>query len=323
RWIGVRNMERGWGKPSTYIEGFEWFLAPTDLNNQNPDPDKSPDVINNSWGCPPNEGCDLSNFGVMQDVVANLKAAGIVVVVSAGNAGSGCGSIDDPAAIFEESFSIGATRSNDTIANFSSRGGVSIDGSFRTKPNVSAPGVGVRSCTPGGNYQFFSGTSMAGPHVAGAVALILSAAPELKGQVDVIEDILEQTAIPKYTDQACDSIPGSIVPNNTYGYGRIDVLQAVKLALKTVAANDIEKPKTTVTSFPNPVSNTLYFDVKEFNGDILIEIFDVPGKLIYSSKQQVAGDKLVKCDFQHESTGLYFYKITGQQLCVAGKFVKN
>ena len=322
KWIGVRNMERGWGKPSTYIEAFEWFIAPTDLDNQNPNPDKSPDVINNSWGCPPQEGCDLSNFNIMNAVVANVKASGIVVVVSAGNSGSGCGSVDDPAAIFEESFSVGATRQNDTIANFSSRGSVTVDGSNRTKPNVSAPGVGVRSSIPGNDYAFFSGTSMAGPHVVGAVALILSAAPELKGNVDVIEDILEQTAVPKYSDQSCGGIDGSALPNNTYGYGRIDVLKAVELALLTVSSGETFLKNPSVNVFPNPVSKDLYFDVKDLKGELNIEIFDALGKIIFKSKELSSGNRLVKCELHDENHGMYFYKLTGQNLQLTGKFLK-
>ncbi len=322
KWIGVRNMERGWGMPSTYIEAFEWFIAPTNLNNENPDSDKSPDVINNSWGCPPIEGCDLSNFNIMNTVVANVKASGIVVVVSAGNSGSGCASVDDPAAIFEESFSIGATRDNDTIANFSSRGSVEIDGSNRTKPNVSAPGVGVRSSTPGGNYAFFSGTSMAGPHVAGAVGLILSAAPELKGQVDVVEDILEQTAVPKYSDQSCGGIEGTSVPNNTYGYGRIDVLKAVELALLTVSSQDLNPASTQLNVFPNPSKNTVYFDLKDFKGDIKVEIFDALGRTIYNNIESIEGNKLIRCELHDENQGMCFYKLTGQNLQLTGKFLK-
>ncbi|MCB0621054.1 MAG: S8 family serine peptidase, partial [Saprospiraceae bacterium] len=88
RWIACRNMERGYGSPATYIECFEWFLAPTDLNGQNPDPSKAPHVINNSWSCPELEGCNPDNFAFMQTAVDNLKASGVVVVVSAGNSGS-------------------------------------------------------------------------------------------------------------------------------------------------------------------------------------------------------------------------------------------
>src|SRR5690606_6949367 len=142
-WCACRNMERGWGTPFTYLECFEWFLAPTDLNNQNPDPTKAPHVINNSWSCPQAEGCDSSNWMLLDMAVMNLRLAGTVVVVSAGNSGSGCGSVSTPAAMFEGSFSVGATRENDTIAGFSSRGPVFVDGSLRLKPNVAAPGVSV------------------------------------------------------------------------------------------------------------------------------------------------------------------------------------
>ena len=62
RWIGCRNMNAGVGTPTTYIECFEWFIAPTDLAGQNPNPAMAPDVINNSWGCPESEGCSAGQF---------------------------------------------------------------------------------------------------------------------------------------------------------------------------------------------------------------------------------------------------------------------
>ena len=218
KWIGCRNMDRGWGTPATYTECFEWFLAPTDLNDENPDPSKAPDVINNSWGCPPEEGA--IDPLILQTVVERVRAAGIVVVVSAGNSGPGAGSISDPPAIYDASFTVGATDSGDTIAGFSSRGPVTVDGSNRSKPDIAAPGVNIRSCIPGGYAGGWSGTSMAGPHVAGLVALLLSAHPELKGQVDAIERIIEQTAVPL----------GDPVPNTAYGFGRIDALAALGLS---------------------------------------------------------------------------------------------
>ena len=79
KWIGCRNMERGWGSPQSYIECFEWFLAPTNLQNQNANPDFAPHVINNSWGCPTVEGCNSDNFELMRIAVSNLRAAGVVV----------------------------------------------------------------------------------------------------------------------------------------------------------------------------------------------------------------------------------------------------
>ncbi len=229
KWIGCRNMERGYGAPSTYLECFEWFLAPTDLNDENADPSKAPDVINNSWHCPEKEGCNSINFATMETAVNNLKNAGIMVVVSAGNEGSACSSIASPPNFFEASFDVGATNVNDTIAGFSSRGPTSGYGTPIVKPNISAPGVGVYSSKNGSDtsYGTSSGTSMAGPHVAGAVALLIHAKPDLRGKPNQIEDILEQNAIYLDTDQSCGGVAGTETPNNTYGYGRIDIYKAI------------------------------------------------------------------------------------------------
>ena len=228
RWIGCRNMEQGWGTPATYSECYEWFIAPTDLNDENPRSDLAPDVINNSWSCPTQEGCTDPN--VLLAVVNNVRAAGILTVHSAGNSGSGCSSVSTPAAIYDASFTVGATDGADNIAVFSSRGPVSVDGSNRLKPDVSAPGVGVWSSVPGTGYALKSGTSMAGPHVAGLTALLISVDPALAGQVDQIEDILRYSAVKRTTTQECGGVPGSEVPNNTYGWGRVDAFRAFLFA---------------------------------------------------------------------------------------------
>ncbi|MCZ2101779.1 MAG: S8 family serine peptidase [Chitinophagales bacterium] len=231
QWIGCRNMDEGDGTLTTYVECFEWFLAPYPVGGGSGDPTKMPHVINNSWGCPPVEGCNTTNFDVMELALNNLRDAGCVIVVSAGNSGSACETVNDPAAIFEGSFTIGATNSSDVIADFSSRGAVTVDGSGRSKPNVSAPGVGIRSCIKNGTFANSSGTSMAGPHVAGLVALMISANPNLAGNVDLIETIIEQTSTPLTTTQNCNGIPGASSPNNTYGYGRINATAAIEMVL--------------------------------------------------------------------------------------------
>ena len=231
KWIACRNMDEGFGTPSSYIECFQWFLAPTDIAGNNPDPAKAPHVINNSWGCPIAEGCNPGNFATMEVAVNNLRSAGVVVVVSAGNRGSGCSSIDDPAAIFDGSFTVGATDSSDDIAGFSSRGHVTVDGSNRMKPDISAPGVAVRSCVRNNSYRTWDGTSMAGPHVTGAVALLISANPSIAGNVALIESTLTGSTLTRTSTQNCGGTPGSAIPNNTYGYGRIDILDAVNALL--------------------------------------------------------------------------------------------
>ncbi|MBN1979167.1 MAG: S8 family serine peptidase, partial [Anaerolineae bacterium] len=179
QWIGCRNMNQGVGTPATYIECFEFFLAPYPIGGDpaaDGDPAKAPHVINNSWVCPPDEGCDPAAIQLMQMTVENVRAAGIVVIASAGNEGSICSSVMYPPAIYDAAFSVGATDSGDAIASFSSRGPVTVDGSDRRKPDVSAPGVSIRSSRRGGGYTYMQGTSMAGPHVAGTVALLWSSA---------------------------------------------------------------------------------------------------------------------------------------------------
>ncbi len=197
-------------------------------------------MINNSWGCPPSEGC--TDPLVLKTVVDNTRAAGIVVVVSAGNSGSSCGTVNDPPAIYDSAFTVGATNSTEGIVSFSSRGPVTVDGSNRLKPDVSAPGFGIRSSIPGGVYWTMSGTSMAAPHVAGQVALVLSAMPSWKGQVDSIEARVAQTALPRTSTQTCGGVPGSQVPNNTFGWGRIDALAAVSMADLAVQITDCSGP---------------------------------------------------------------------------------
>lgn len=228
QWIGCRNMDNGVGTPQTYIECYQWFVAPTEVNGANPDPTKAPDIINNSWSCPLSEGCTEPE--VLLAAVANVRAAGILTVHSAGNSGYNCGSVSTPAAIYDQSFTVGNTTNSDLIAFSSSRGPVLVDGSGRLKPDISAPGTGIRSSIPDGGYSSLSGTSMAAPHVAGLAALLISARPELAGQVDLLESLIGRSALPLATTETCGGIPAGAAPNNTFGYGRINALAAYQQA---------------------------------------------------------------------------------------------
>jgi subtilisin family serine protease len=225
-------MDRGDGTPARYTECFQFLLAPTDSNGQNPRPDLGADVISNSWGCPPSEGCTDPN--VLRAVIENTRAAGIFISVAAGNGGSACSTLGEVPASYEASFSVGAVSVADTIASFSSRGPVTADGSNRMKPDIVAPGVSIRSSVPGDGYSRFSGTSMATPHVSGAVALLWSAAPWLAGHVPETEELLRATAIPLTSDQQCGGVPGTAVPNPVFGWGRLDIFAAVSTVLAPV-----------------------------------------------------------------------------------------
>jgi serine protease AprX len=292
RWIGCRNMDAGGnGTPETYTTCYEWFIAPTRVDGTDPRPDLAPDVINNSWGCPPSEGCNPNSLLVP---VQNLVAAGIVTSHSAGNSGSACESVEEPAAIYSESFTVGATNASDSITSFSSRGPVTVDGSNRSKPNISAPGDNVRSSVPGGGYAWMSGTSMAAPHVAGLVALLISAQPTLRGQVSEIESIIEQSAL-HIAWTGCSS---SGVPNNAYGWGRIDALAAVesthRLELFKTASSSSILPGDLITY---TLSITHSLGLTSTTHIILTDTIPVGSTFVSATEPFTQTGKIVRWDF--------------------------
>lgn len=236
KWIGCRNMDQGVGKASTYLECFEFFLAPYPRGGNakiDGDPAFAPHLINNSWACPKNEGCNGDEF---IDAIDAIQAAGIVVVASAGNEGPSCGSVGDaPGTYSGKLFSVAAyDHRNGEIAGFSSRGPSKWNGGVG--PNITAPGSGIRSAVPsgglgeGGFYDYKSGTSMSGPHVAGVIALIWSAQPSLIGNITGTMSLIEKTATAKTSSQSCGAYVGSKIPNAVFGYGIIDADLAVKTA---------------------------------------------------------------------------------------------
>ena len=210
------------------VDAFQWFADP----DGNPGTlDDVPDVVQNSWGIysywPGYEDCDYR----WQTVIENCEVAGVVCIFSAGNEGPGSATHRSPANICKTpttNFSVGAVDATNynfpyPIANFSSRGPSDCDGKT-TKPEVVAPGVQVYSSVPGGGYEWYwwSGTSMAGPHVAGVVALMRQANPDL--DVDSIKQILMNTAVDL-------GVPGE---DNAFGWGVIDAYEAVLAAMQGV-----------------------------------------------------------------------------------------
>jgi bacillopeptidase F len=230
-WIACNAIDQWTGNEfdNDVIEAFQWFADPDG------DPgtiDDVPDVIQNSWRIAGYFGGNYQDCDPRWDAfIDNCEAAGTVVTFSAGNEGPAPQSHGSPANRADseyKNFSVGAVDATNygypyPIAGFSSRGPTDCVGSdYPIKPEVVAPGVDVYSSVPGGGYQqqWWSGTSMAGPHVAGIVALMREANPNLT--VNQIKNIMLDTA-----DDLGD--PGN---DNTYGYGLVDAYRCVVTALR-------------------------------------------------------------------------------------------
>ncbi len=212
RWIAAKGCESDECTDASLLAAGQWVLAPTDASGRNPRPDLRPDIVNNSWG---GDGDDPW----YQQTVAAWRAAGIFPVFSAGNDGPACGSAGSPGD-YTEAYAVGAYDANGNIANFSGRG----NGTDPLKPNIAAPGAGIRSSVRTGGYASMSGTSMAAPHVAGTVALLWSAAPSLRGDLDATAELLDRTA----RDVDATTCGGTPADNNVFGEGRLDAYAAVR-----------------------------------------------------------------------------------------------
>ncbi|MGG1676721.1 S8 family serine peptidase [Neobacillus sp. NRS-1170] len=214
KWIAAKAFTEDGGADADLIAAGEWMLAPKDRNGV-PHPEMAPNVINNSWGGSP--GVD----DWYRTIIRNWRAANIVPVFAAGNTtpynSGGPGSVANPGN-YPEAFTVGATDINNNLGSFSLRGPSPYGGII--KPDISAPGVNIRSSVPGSEYEGgWNGTSMATPHTSGLVALLLQANSSLK--VDDIERIIKNTATP------CTNAQYPETPNSGYGYGVINAFKAV------------------------------------------------------------------------------------------------
>ncbi|MGQ5259378.1 S8 family serine peptidase [Micromonospora sp. ZYX-F-536] len=228
QWVGCVNLDRNLGSPGHYLDCLQFMLAPFPTGGDpftDGRPERAPQVLTNSWGCPAIEGCDP---GVLRPATAALDAAGIFVVAAAGNTGPWCASIDDPPAPYPDVLTVGAVDAQRRVAEFSARG--PVPGGLH-KPDVLAPGVGVVSAMPGGGYAALDGTSMATPQVAGVVALMWSANPALVGDLPRTRQILRDTATPaEATYRSRNPADACGGPANVTGAGQVDALAAVRAA---------------------------------------------------------------------------------------------
>lgn len=303
-WIGCRNMERGYGSIASYLRCFEWFLAPTRTDGSSPMPETAPHIINNSWSCPEIEGCNSRNYRLIGQAVFNLREAGIFVVVSAGNDGNHCGSLKNPPAIFKSSFAVGSTDESRSISSFSSFGPVELDGITYLKPDVAAPGRDIRSAGLNGGYRTSSGTSMAGSHVAGLAALIISAKPELAGNVERIEEIIISSTDLKFYDGQCGEYSGMASPNFAYGHGIINMLDAVNKALGIVNTENIEELVLPLELYPNPSNGLFQIKCAVCNENTSFVVMDLVGKPLVSGSMK---EKTI--NLEQLNAGYYFLQI--------------
>ncbi|RHY11570.1 hypothetical protein DYB25_001955 [Aphanomyces astaci] len=213
----------------------EFMLCPTDVNGNNPDCTKAAHVVNNSWGS--NDASDT----FYDATIAAWRKANIIPVFANGNAGPKCSTVGSPGQ-GKLTFGIGATQKTDAIASFSSRG-PAPDG--RIKPDISAPGQSIRSSVPTSDtsYAVYSGTSMATPHVTGAVALILAAKPGVTyDQIYKAFISTTDTVSLTPTNQTCGGVSELQYPNNVYGYGRLNIERAIASLSSSTPSPTTTKP---------------------------------------------------------------------------------
>lgn len=227
-WIGCVNLARNLGNPALYLDCMQFMFAPYprsgDPFNEGK-PSHAANIVNNSWGCPDIEGCDLAVF---EPALRVMKAAGIFMAVSAGNSAEyGCNSVTDPPATSAEVFTIGSVNKSAALSAFSSSGPVSENGITYYKPNILAPGENILLLAPRNTFSIGSGTSFAAPHVSGVVALMWSANPGLIGDIETTTRILLETAAP-YTGNRPDC-------DNTMYFDEIGILDAYAAVKAAIA----------------------------------------------------------------------------------------
>jgi len=211
QWIGVKIFDDAGNAPLSNIHAaYQWLLDP----DGNPDTDDAPDIVNNSWGFNSLTNNCYSEF--QSDILA-LKSAGIAVVTAAGNTGPSASSSISPGN-YADSTSVGSVGQDMSLASSSGRGPSACDGSIY--PNVVAPGVNILTAakTLSGTFKeataYDTGTSFATPHVAGAIALLISAFPQTP--ISEIEAALDSTA----------QDLGLVGADNAYGAGLISLMSA-------------------------------------------------------------------------------------------------
>ena len=231
QWIAARIFNNSGSATATAIhQAFQWVLDP----DGNPATSDAPNVVNNSWsfGGP---GCNLT----FQNDLLALRAVGILPVFAAGNYGSAANTSVSPANN-PGALAVGAVNNAGLIYSGSSRGPSACGEASTIFPEIVAPGVLVNTTDLFGFYTQQTGTSLSAPHAVGALALLINAFPGLS--VENQEAALINTSIDL----------GDAGPDNTYGFGMLDVLAAYSWL---AAGNSVTPtPQPTATNVPLPTA---------------------------------------------------------------------
>ncbi|HNT56176.1 MAG TPA: S8 family serine peptidase, partial [Anaerolineaceae bacterium] len=240
-WMACAGCPDGGCTDSALLGCGQFIAAPTDLTGANPNPNMRPNAVNNSWG-----DCGTAYDPWYVDPITAWLAAGVYPVFSNGNA-SNCGypappglnTVGNPARSGNVTGVGSSGEQNGQYATHSNWGPTDnldtvnpVTGFENLKPQVLAPGVSIRSSTPGSDSEYqdgWSGTSMSAPHVTGLIALIWQAAPCLVGQYALTETIIEESAVDIVYDDGSAATPTNW-PNYATGWGEIDALAAVNQA---------------------------------------------------------------------------------------------
>jgi serine protease AprX len=323
QWIAARIFNDSGGSTVTAIhQGFQWLLDPdNDLAT-----DDAPDVVNNSWTYA-NPGCYLDFEADLQA----LRAAGILPIFAAGNGGPYSNTSFSPANN-PSAFAVGAINNSSQIYGYSSRGPTSCGGSTGPFPELVAPGVNIKTTDLFGGYSIVSGTSLASPHVAGGLALILSAHPNLSAAEQ--QSLLINSAIDR----------GVTGPDNIYGYGRLDVLAAFNLldsrptatplptetaapaATPTVLATETAVPSPTFTDVPSSTPSPLpTFTSTPTNSATALPTFTATSSLTFTATASptftvTATKTLASSPTTAAATAVHVGDLDGSSLLSSGKW---
>ncbi len=254
KWIAARIFNDSGSATTTAIHlAFQWILDP----DGNPATADAPQVVNNSWafGSP---GCNLA----FQNDLKALRAAGILPIFAAGNYGPNDSTSVSPAN-YPEAFSVGAIDNTGSLDSTSSRGPANCGGASPVYPSLVAPGVNITTTDKFGFYTTVSGTSLSAPHVAGGVALLLSAFPGLNPETKAFS--MSNTAVDL----------GTAGPDNNFGNGKLNLQTAYNWLASgsRITPTPLPSPTPSATSTPSSSPTPTQTAVSTATPDLANAIF--------------------------------------------------